>query len=97
MPLVIAFSGQELGISDQEMNFRTEQLLLLLPGLAHRLLRAPPRLLARAATHTSLIAERILLLKAAFPGVCCMGCIGFAGGLCESRLLRNHTAWPVAS
>jgi hypothetical protein len=59
----------QLGISDEEMDWRLEQLAVLLPGLVPRLLRAPPKLVARAAAHTQEIGVRLLRLKAAFPAV----------------------------
>jgi len=65
--LIRRIASDELGISEEEMAWRMDQLLLLLPGLAQRLARAPPKLVARAATHTPQIAMRLMRLKAAFP------------------------------
>ncbi len=62
-------AAQQMGVSDEEMDWRLNQLANLLPGLVPTLLRAPPHLVARAAAHTEQIANRLLRLKIAFPSV----------------------------
>ncbi|GFH28180.1 uncharacterized protein HaLaN_26625 [Haematococcus lacustris] len=64
-------ASDELGVSDEEMEWRLQQLAVLLPGLVPRLLRAPAKLVARAAAQLNIIAGRLMRLKAAFPGADC--------------------------
>lgn len=65
--LIKRIASDELGISEEEMDWRLKQLTALLPGLEARLIRAPPKLIARLAAHTSEVAGRLLQLKAVFP------------------------------
>lgn len=60
-------ASEELGISDEEMEWRLEQLHFLLPDLHQRLAGAPPKLVARLCAHTDTIAYRMLQLKSIFP------------------------------
>ncbi|KXZ47268.1 hypothetical protein GPECTOR_36g120 [Gonium pectorale] len=65
--LIKRIAGDELGISDAEMDERLQQLGALLPGLESRLGKAPPKLVARLAANTGLVAQRLLQLKSLFP------------------------------
>ncbi|KAL6754146.1 hypothetical protein V8C86DRAFT_2710111 [Haematococcus lacustris] len=69
--LIRRVASDELGVSDEEMEWRLQQLAVLLPGLVPRLLRAPAKLVARAAAQLNIIAGRLMRLKAAFPGADC--------------------------
>ncbi|GIL83712.1 hypothetical protein Vretimale_10507 [Volvox reticuliferus] len=65
--LIKRIASDELGISDDEMDERLQQLGALLPGLQSRLAKAPPKLVARLAVNTGEVAQRLLRLKIAFP------------------------------
>ncbi|KAG2446366.1 hypothetical protein HXX76_000952 [Chlamydomonas incerta] len=65
--LIKRVASDELGISDEEMESRLQQLGALLPGLESRLGKAPPKLVARLAANIGQVAVRLLALKALFP------------------------------
>ncbi|PNW77033.1 hypothetical protein CHLRE_10g419500v5 [Chlamydomonas reinhardtii] len=65
--LIKRVASDELGISDEEMESRLQQLGALLPGLESRLGKAPPKLVARLAASTGQVAVRLLALKELFP------------------------------
>lgn len=65
--LIKRIASEELGISDEEMEWRLQQLALLLPDLHSRLAGAPPKLVARLCAYIDTIGHRILRLKSIFP------------------------------
>ncbi|EFJ50641.1 hypothetical protein VOLCADRAFT_120611 [Volvox carteri f. nagariensis] len=70
--LIKRIASDELGISDEDMDERLQQLGALLPGLQSRLAKvswgsAPPKLVARLAANTGEVAQRLLRLKITFP------------------------------
>jgi len=66
--LVTRIASEQLGVSEGEVTSRLATLATLLPGLESRLAGAPAKLVARLAASPGSVAQRLLRLKAAFPG-----------------------------
>ncbi|KAF8068392.1 hypothetical protein HT031_002081 [Scenedesmus sp. PABB004] len=65
--LIKRIASQELGVSDADLEARLQALYNLLPDLAARLVKAPPKRVAQLAASTELVAARLLRLRAIFP------------------------------
>ncbi|WIA10616.1 hypothetical protein OEZ85_010798 [Tetradesmus obliquus] len=65
--LIKRIASQELQVSEDELEDRLQQLYNLLPDLASRLVKAPPKRVAQLAASTEIIAERLLRLRDIFP------------------------------
>lgn len=68
-PLSQRVAAEKLGLSEQELDQRLQEVYCLLPDLRARLANAPPDMVATLACSTQAIAGRLLRLKAAFPRV----------------------------
>ncbi|KAF6259426.1 hypothetical protein COO60DRAFT_1513264 [Scenedesmus sp. NREL 46B-D3] len=65
--LIKRIASQELQVSEAELEERLQQLYNLLPDLASRLVKAPPKRVAQLAVNTDSIAARLLSLRDIFP------------------------------
>jgi hypothetical protein len=65
--LIKRVASQELHVSEEELEERLQHVVNLLPDLADRLFKAPPKQVAALASSPDLIACRLLRLREIFP------------------------------